>query len=254
MKLQFMKKMAFAVLVGFTLFGCSTSEPTSSENENTPCSEPDIGFKYEVYVPKNVASVGYEKETSQRGPYIKSASVKANDFGIQTVGIVLSVPLDEATMDNIALHGSEEPIFTVIRSEEEVTGEMIFKTYGYYADTISVPLSVPLDEGAAETAYYMRGNVRDTEGNVVEIGVLGRDRIAFNFPYNQEVASDSVLEETYVSALGQSVWDGMMKLSQKLSFPIGFSSGKAVFTPLQKMEDWAYAEFLPSPFGCIPLD
>ncbi|MCQ2097626.1 MAG: fibro-slime domain-containing protein [Fibrobacter sp.] len=168
----------------------------------------------------------------------------------QTVSMLLNTSLDEATFMNLTMYGAEQPAVLVMRTEVGPDGVPVVKTYGYYITSIEPGE----DKGAKGILYQMSGALKDAAGNVVETGILGSDMIAFNFPYNDEIANDEELKAAYVTGtpdapgVGAAVWAELLQWNQKLTFSIKSSSGKAVvgFPDTPTGDDWAVVKFIPS--------
>lgn len=169
----------------------------------------------------------------------------------QTVSMLLNTTLDDETFLNLTMYGAAQPAVLVMRTEKDpVTGTPVVKTYGYYIESITTPE----DKGGKGVLYQMTGTLKDAAGNPVETGILGSDLIAFNFPYNDEIANDEELKAAYVSGtpdapgVGAAVWAELLQWNQKLTFAVRSSSGKAVvgFPDTPTGDDWAIVTFIPS--------
>ncbi|PZW72933.1 fibro-slime domain-containing protein [Fibrobacter sp. UWR1] len=169
----------------------------------------------------------------------------------QTISMLLNTTLDDETFMNLTMYGAVQPAIIVMRTETDpATGLMVTKTYGYYIEAITTPE----DKGSKGVLYQMSGSLKDASGNVVETGILGSDLIAFNFPYNDEIANDEDLKKAYVSGsaeapgVGEATWKELLSWNQKITFAVKSTSGKAVvgFPDTPTGEDWAIVTFIPS--------
>lgn len=168
----------------------------------------------------------------------------------QTVSMLLNTTLDDETYMNLTMYGAEQPAVLVMRTEKDALGNPVVKTYGYYIETITTPE----DKGSKGVLYQMTGVLKDANNNPVATGILGSDMIAFNFPYNEEIANDDELKNAYVTGtpnepgVGAETWAELLEWNKKITFAIKSSSGKAVvgFPDTPTGNDWAIVQFIPS--------
>ena len=169
----------------------------------------------------------------------------------QTVNMLLNTTLDDETFMNLQLLGPTQPAVLIMRTEKNpVTLQDEVHVYGYYIESIATPE----DRGAKGVLYQMSGTLRDASGAEVPGGILGSDMIAFNFPYNDEIAKDEELKAAYTTpsatapGVSASTWTQLLEWNTKMTFSVKSSSGKAVvgFPDTPTGDDWAVVQFLPS--------
>lgn len=195
-----------------------------------------------IYIRSSLAEVAPSRYGQ---PSVGSVTVKVDDDGNQVTGVLLNTSLDATTLANInaaALNpAAAQPAMVVIRTvTNPVDGSISFKTYGYYVTSISGDV----DKGANGILYQMTGELRDADGNVVEGGILGNDKMAFNFPYDKDIAADTDLRAAYAAYPG--LWEELMAWNEKLAFPITSTSGKSVVGYPDSPIDWAVVKFFGS--------
>ena len=196
-------------------------------------------------------------------PAIGSVVIKIDETGTQTTKLMLNTTLDEGTILEMTSKGM--PSILVMRQEAKknadgtvvlnpVTGavETETKIYGYYVTYIKLVG----DKGASGVLYDMDGVLMDLDGNKIEGGILGSDQIAFNFPYDKSIANDDPeLKSAYVSMVGESNWQNLLKWNEKIDFTIKSSSGKGVVGFPDSPADWALVTFTAEPVtALIPQD
>ncbi len=172
----------------------------------------------------------------------------------QTVSMLLNTSLDFETMANLdpTLSGkAPEPSMLVMRTEKDpVTGADVVNVYGFYVESVTSGE----DRGAKGVLYQMTGTLRNAAGEVVSTGILGSDMIAFNFPYNDEIANDEELKAAYITGtpdapgIGEAAWKQLLAWNTLMTYSVKSSSGKAVvgFPDTPTGDDWAVVQFLPS--------
>ena len=187
-------------------------------------------------------------------PAIGSVMAKLDSNGNQTVTMFLNTTLNAATVQNIATLGSTEPTIIVMRTETDpATGIKTIKTYGYYITSIKEGENM----GSAGVQYTFEGVLKDENGNIASNPIIvGGDKIAFNFPYDQEfVNSDEykVQKADYAAhGIDEATWNALIAWNKKVTFKVTSSSGKSVVGYPDTPEDWPGAEFkapsIVSPF------
>ncbi len=181
-------------------------------------------------------------------PAANSVIVKMDENGNQTTSMLLNTNLDETTLANIRAQGSTNPVILVMRDETVTNADgsvsTTTKVYGYYVTSVEDPV----DKGASGVLYQMSGVLMASDGTVISTGILGSDKIAFNFPLaeNPEVANDEELKSAYVGVVGAGAWSELITWSSKMNFPIKSTSGKAVvgFPDTPSGDDWAVVKFV----------
>lgn len=178
-------------------------------------------------------------------PALNNVKVDSKD-GIQTTSVLMNTQLSDETIMNIRTLGATQPTMLVTRTvpDPAVPGGTKQVVYGYYITSITDPE----DKGSAGILYQMEGVLMDASGNVVEGGILGSDAMAFNFPYNQEIAGDDALKNAYVSSVsnGAEVWQQLLEWNTKVTFTISSTSGKGVVGFPDTFDDWANVKFVAS--------
>lgn len=170
-------------------------------------------------------------------PSVGSVMVSADSLGNQTVQMLLNTKLSENTIKNINEQGANVPAMLIMRKENGKT-----VVYGFFIDNIS--------SSGSGLQYNMTGVVKDMDGNVVETGVLGGDKIAFNFKYD-ETADYSDLRAVYAVSpddpnspgVGPETWEALVSWSKKMTFNIASSSNKEVAGFPDSPKDWAVTKF-----------
>ena len=169
---------------------------------------------------------------------------------VQTVSMLLNTSLDDATYQNMNTQKGVPSILVLRTEKDPVTGAAVVKAYGFYVSEIGPGE----DKGSKGVLYQLKGELRDINGNKVETGILGSDLIAFNFPYNSEIANDDALKAAYVTGstdapgIGDEAWSVLLKWNQLMTFSVTSSSGKPVvgFPDTPTGDDWAVVQFIPS--------
>ncbi len=194
-------------------------------------------------------------------PAVGGVTVKVDENGNQVTNVMLNTTLSDETLVSIRNLGSTQPAMLIVRQvakKDPITGADILdpatgkpvmesQVFGYYVTSIADPVN----KGAAGMLYQMEGVLMAADGTVIETGILGSDAIAFNFPYNDEVAFDETLSSMYDPA----VWAQLMAWNQKITFDIKSSSGKPVVGFPDTQADWATVTFTAEPVtNVIPQD
>lgn len=193
-------------------------------------------------------------------PAMNNVTVKMDENGVQTTSILLNTTLSTATIESIKAAStsagsagvtSGQPVMVVVRAVTDAnTGAVTYKTYGYYVSSITDPV----DKGSDGILYQMTGVLKDSEGNVVEGGILANDYMAFNFQYNPDIANDTDLKKEY-DKLDTSLWSQLVMWNNYLTFDISSGSGKPVVGYPDGLIDWAKVKFFASnEIRTLPLD
>ena len=168
-------------------------------------------------------------------PAVGSVVVTVDENGNQKVSMLLNTTLDAATIQQ--LQSSGQPSILVMREVENADGTKTTVVYGFYVTSVSGGQN----EGASGVQYEFAGVLKDAAGNVVQTGIVGNDKIAFNFPY-----SDGLLEDDSKSSYGDNVWSQLIAWSHQMGFSVTSASGKGVTGPPSTKDDWANTKFVAS--------
>lgn len=164
-------------------------------------------------------------------PAVGEAVVKVDDQGKATNSLFLNTALDETTSLSMT---SGAPAIVVLREVvDPVTNTKSTVVYGYYPSAFTGPT----DKGSDGILYQFEGEMRDINGNVIEGGLLGSDKIAFNTMYD-----DGLRDDGNDGSFTQAEWDQLIAWSQKMTFSVTATSGKKVegFDP---KGDWAEIQY-----------
>mgnify|MGYP003294790801 CR=1 FL=1 len=164
-------------------------------------------------------------------PAVGEAVVKVDDQGVATNSIFLNTTLDAAT--ETLMNTSNVPSILVVREvTDPVTGVKSSAIYGYVVSS----MSSGVDKGSDGILYQFEGTMIDVNGNVVEGGLLGGDKIAFNVMYTSE------LMDSNDGSFTEAEWNQLMVWSKMMTFNVTSTSGKAVegFDPKDEWADIQY--------------
>lgn len=161
-------------------------------------------------------------------PAVGSVVVTVDENGNQNVSMLLNTTLDDNTL--AMMQSSGQPAILVMREVENADGSKSKVVYGYYITTVQQGQN----KGSSGVQYDFTGVLMDLQGNVVETGIVGNDKIAFNYPKTDGLTSDED-----AAALYSEVWSQLMGWAEKMSFTVMSSSGKGVTGPPNTYEDWA---------------
>ena len=161
-------------------------------------------------------------------PAVGSVVVTMDEEGNQNVAMILNTTLDANTIAQMQASG--QPAILVMREVERADGTKTKEVYGYYITTVQEGQN----KGSSGVQYDFTGQLKDLQGNVVATGIVGNDKIAFNFPKTDGLVSDEDAAATY-----SEVWAQLIAWSEKISYTVTSSSGKGVTGPPNSYEDWA---------------
>ena len=162
-------------------------------------------------------------------PTVSDVIVKVDENGIANNSMYMNVPLADSTL--ISINNPAVPSMVVLRDIavlgadgkqlKTATGadSVVTMVYGFYVSS----MTGPIDKGADGQMYQFTGEVRDIAGNVVEGGLLGGDRLAFNVPWSQGLEDDG--NGGNYSAFE---WAQLMNWSHLVSFYAASTTGKHV--------------------------
>ena len=150
-------------------------------------------------------------------PTVSDVVVKVDENGISHNSMYMNVPLADSSL--IAINNPNVPSMVVLREVTDANGQKVTMVYGFYVTS----MTGPVDKGADGQMYQFEGVVKDLNGNIVEGGLLGDDRLAFNVPYSQGLNDDGN-GGNYTA----QEWAQLMAWSQKVTFYVASSSGKHV--------------------------
>lgn len=132
------------------------------------------------------------------------------------------------------IQSSVQPILIVMRKSKG--GDMLI--YGLYVDSFE-----EISGSTDGAVYNFTGVLRDEYGNVVDDKFLDGDKIAFNFPYDQEYwYSDEYkqIQENYAAnGVDELTFNSLIGWTKKLSFYVVGSSGNMISGWPKYLEDWA---------------
>lgn len=166
-------------------------------------------------------------------PAVGSAVVKVDDQGVATNSLFLNTTLSDSTAASMVSSGA--PSIIVIREvTDPVTGAKTSAVYGYIVND----LQGPTDKGADGILYQFSGTMVDLQGNVIDGGLLGSDRIAFNAMDINDLNEADARPEGFSDV----EWTHLKAWSAKMTYHVTASSGKSVegFDP---KEDWAEIKY-----------
>jgi fibro-slime domain-containing protein len=176
-------------------------------------------------------------------PTVNDVVVKVDENGVSHNSMYMNVAIADSSL--IAMNNPNVPSMVVLREITDANGVKTTAVYGFYVKS----MTGPIDKGAAGLMYQFEGEVRDLQGNVIDGGLLGDDRIAFNVPFSQGLYDDGN-GGNYTSF----EWEQLMAWSQKVNFYVAASSGKHVegFDEREKWGKISYTAVAQTPV--IPDD
>ena len=188
-------------------------------------------------------------------PTVSDVVVKVDENGISHNSMYMNVPLADSSL--IAINNPAVPSMVVLRDVTVLGADgtplktasgkdsVVTMVYGFYVSS----MTGPIDKGASGQMYQFEGVVKDLNGNVIDGGLLGDDRIAFNVPYSKGLDDDGN-GGNYTAA----EWLQLMAWSQKVNFFVAASSGKHVegFDEREKWGKISYTAVAQTPV--IPDD
>ena len=178
-------------------------------------------------------------------PAVGSVLAKLDSAGNQTVTMFLNTKLSQSTIDNIKAKGTTEPAILVMRTvTDPATGKLKTEVYGYYITDIKEGDS----QGSSGVQYDFTGELRDFNGNKIDNSIIvGGDKIAFNFPYDQNLFVGPEYQQQKADYLAQGVdeatWEALKEWTKKVSFKVSSVSGKPVVGFPDTPKDWPAADF-----------
>ncbi|MCF0220839.1 MAG: fibro-slime domain-containing protein [Fibrobacter sp.] len=198
-------------------------------------------------------------------PAVNNVTVKVDENGEQTTSILLNTLLSNETIASINNSAADatspgltsgQPTMVVVRAVTDAAGNKTYKTYGYYVSSITGGK----DKESSGVLYQMTGVLKDSEGNIVEGGILGNDLIAFNFQESLEIANDADLAAAYnnlAPGRNPSLWDELIQWNKYIHFDVASSSGKPVvgYPDQLNEQEWAKVKFFAAnEIKDVPLD
>lgn len=160
-------------------------------------------------------------------PTVSDVVVKVDENGKANNSMYMNVPLADSSL--VAIQNSAQlgvPAMLVLREETDANGLKHTVVYGFYTTS----MIGPIDKGADGQMYQFEGVVMDTSGKVIDGGLLGDDRLAFNVPYSKGLDDDGNGGNYTVQE-----WTQLMAWSKKMIMPgtmqpiyIASASGKHV--------------------------
>jgi hypothetical protein len=179
-------------------------------------------------------------------PSVSDVVVKVDENGVSHNSMYMNVPLADSSLAAIQNSGNMGiPAMVVLREVTDANGVKQTVVYGFYVTS----MTGPIDKGADGQMYQFEGVVKDAAGNIVDGGLLGDDRIAFNVPFSQGLKDDGN-GGNYTDI----EWSQLMFWSQKVNFYVASSSGKHVegFDEREKWGKISYTAVATTPV--IPDD
>ena len=179
-------------------------------------------------------------------PSVSDVVVKVDENGVSHNSMYMNVPLADSSLAAIQNSGNMGiPAMVVLREVTDANGVKQTVVYGFYVTS----MTGPIDKGADGQMYQFEGVVKDAAGNIVDGGLLGDDRIAFNVPFSQGLNDDGN-GGNYTDI----EWSQLMFWSQKVNFYVASSSGKHVegFDEREKWGKISYTAVATTPV--IPDD
>ena len=239
--------------------GCHAGEPLSGDSNCSGASDATgwadntwhhLHFFYadrqtdgsNIYIRTSLA----ELAPSRYGqPAIGSVVVTVDESGTQNVSMLLNTALDESSLnalnscpstDNNFIAANCQPSILIMREVENADGTKTTVVYGFYVTSVKQGLN----EGSSGVQYDFTGVLLDANGNVVESGIVGNDKVAFNYPYNDELFGAGKSDDHYSA----DVWAQLGVWSSKMGFYVTSTSGKGVVGPPNSVEEWAYTKLV----------
>lgn len=168
-------------------------------------------------------------------PAIASALVTVDENGNQKVSMNLNTSLDANTIE--MLKNSGQPAIIIVRTEE-VNGVPVQVVYGFYVTDVVEGQN----QGASGVQYDFAGELRDLQNNRVPSGIVANDKIAFNYPYDEELFGEGKSDDNYAD----DVWIQLGAWSQQMTYYVTSASGKGVVGPPNGLDEWAVTQFIPN--------
>ena len=174
-------------------------------------------------------------------PSVGNVIVKVGEDGVPKNSMFMNVPLADSTVANMVNPINNAPSMLVLRDEvvlgldgkplknSQGTDSMVTNVYGYYVSK----MEGPVDKGADGQLYQFSGTLTDATGRVLEGGLLGNDRIAFNVKWSQGLEDDGN-GGNYTA----DEWKQIMFWSKLMPFNVAASSGKNV-EGFDEKDKWA---------------
>lgn len=150
-------------------------------------------------------------------PSVSEVVVKVDENGIAHNSMYMNVPLADSSL--VSINNPNVPSIIVLREVTDANGVKTTMVLGYYVTS----MTGPIDKGASGQMYQFEGVVKDLQGNVIEGGLLGDDRIAFNVPYSQGLSDDG-----NGGNYTDQEWAQLMAWSKLVNFYVASSTGKHV--------------------------
>ncbi len=191
-----------------------------------------------IYIRTSLAEVAPSRYGQ---PAVGSVTVTMDENGQQKVSMNLNTSLDEATLQKLNDPSNPSPAILVIREIDNGDGTTSKVVYAYYVTAAVQGAS----EGASGIQYDFAGELRDLNGNVITTGIVAADKIAFNFPYNEELFGEGRVDDNYSPELWQQFASWSTEMS-KYGYKVTSVSNKGVVGPPNSLEDWAKTQFIPN--------
>ena len=150
-------------------------------------------------------------------PSVSDVVVKVDENGIAHNSMYMNVPIADTSL--VKINNPAEPSMVVLREVTDANGVKHTVVYGFYVTS----MTGPVDKGADGQMYQFEGVVKDASGNIVDGGLLGDDRIAFNVPWSQGLEDDGN-GHNYTA----EEWSQLMFWSKLVHFYTASASGKHV--------------------------
>jgi len=141
-------------------------------------------------------------------PRVSSVTVKVDENGNANNSMFMNVPLADSTLNYIRTYGKNVPTMIVLREVTDVNGVKQTVVLGYYVESIDGPY----DKGADGLMYQFTGKVKLLDDTVLDGGLLGDDRIAFNVPWSQGLDDDGNTDGIFT----KDEWSQLMSWSKKM--------------------------------------
>ena len=185
-----------------------------------------------IYIRTSLAEVAPSRYGQ---PAIASALVTVDENGNQKVSMNLNTSLNANTIEMLQTSG--QPAIIIVRNVE-VNGVPTQVVYGFYVTGVVEGQN----EGAAGVQYDFTGELRDLQGNPVPSGIVANDKIAFNYPYDEELFGEGKSDVNYTD----EVWTQLGAWSQQMKYYVTSASGKGVVGPPNGLDEWAVTQFIPN--------
>ena len=186
-----------------------------------------------IYIRTSLAEQLTQSRYAQ--PQVNNIVVKVDGDGVAHNSMYLAVPLADSSL--IAINNPSTPSIIILRDKQIKTKKsrdsVVTMVYGYYVSSITGPI----DKGSLGQMYQFEGVVKDSAGNVIDGGLLGGDRVAFNIPWSQPLQDDGN-EGNYPDY----VWNQMMAWSTLVNFHVASSTGVHIVSYDEK-ERWGKVSY-----------